>query len=238
MVKRAPELIVALDVPTLPEALALRDQLEGVVSFFKVGKELFTAVGPEVLRRLAPARVFLDLKFHDIPKTVAGAVAAAARHGVAIVDVHASGGKAMMTAAAAAAREAGGARPLLFGVTVLTHLADQDLEALGFRDKSREQVLRLARLAAESGLDGVVASALEVEAIREALGDRLQILVPGVRPGWSKESHDQKRVATPGDAARLGATHVVVGRAIALDPSPRAAAERILDELSGAGGAL
>jgi orotidine-5'-phosphate decarboxylase len=233
MVKKAPELIVALDVPTLSLALALRDELAGVVDFFKVGKELFTAVGPEILRKLAPARVFLDLKFHDIPKTVAGAVAAAARHGVAIVDVHASGGKAMMGAAAAAAREAGGAnRPVVLGVTILTHLGDDDLEALGFREKSREQVLRLARLAAESGLDGVVASALEVEAIREALGSRFQILVPGVRPEWSKDSHDQKRVATPGDAARLGATYVVVGRAIALDPSPRAAAERILEELS------
>ncbi|MGH9390180.1 MAG: orotidine-5'-phosphate decarboxylase, partial [Vicinamibacteria bacterium] len=152
MVKQAPELLVALDVPTLPEALALREKLDSVVEFFKVGKELFTAVGPEILRKLAPARVVLDLKFHDIPKTVEGAVAAAARHGVAIVDVHASGGKAMMKAAVVAAREAGGANPpAVLGVTVLTHLADEDLEALGFREKSREQVLRLARLAAESG---------------------------------------------------------------------------------------
>jgi orotidine-5'-phosphate decarboxylase len=235
MVKKPPELIVALDVPTLSEALALRQKLDCVVEFFPVGKELFTAVGPEILRELSPARVFLDLKFHDIPKTVAGAVAAAARHGVAIVDVHASGGKAMMTAAATAARDAGGSRrPVVLGVTVLTHLADEDLEALGFREKSQDQVVRLARLAAESGLDGVVASAWEVEAIREALGEGLQVLVPGVRPEWSKESHDQKRVATPGDAARLGATYVVVGRAIALAPSPRAAAERILEELSSA----
>jgi len=233
MVKKAPELIVALDVPALEDALALRDELDSVVAFFKVGKELFTAAGPEILRKLAPARVFLDLKFHDIPKTVAGAVAAAARHEVAIVDVHASGGKAMMAAAAAAAREAGGAkRPVVLGVTVLTHLGDEDLAALGIRETSREQVLRLARLAAESGLDGVVASALEVEAIREALGDGLRILVPGVRPEWAKDSHDQKRVATPGDAARLGASYVVVGRAITLDPSPRAAAERILEEMS------
>jgi orotidine-5'-phosphate decarboxylase len=236
MVKKAPQLIVALDVPSLSEALELREKLDSVVGYFKVGNELFTAVGPEILQKLAPARVFLDLKFHDIPKTVAGAVASAARHGVAMVDVHASGGKAMMTAAAAAAREAGGGAkgPVVLGVTVLTHLGDEDLEALGFREKSRELVLRLARLAAESGLDGVVASALEVEAIRETLGDGLQILVAGVRPEWSKDSHDQKRVATPGDAARLGASYVVVGRAIALDPSPRAAAERILEELSRA----
>jgi orotidine-5'-phosphate decarboxylase len=179
--------------------------------------------------------VFLDLKFHDIPRTVAGAVAAAARHGVAIVNVHASGGIAMMTAAASAARDEGGDKPpLVLGVTVLTHLADEDLEAVGFREKSGDLVLRLARLAASSGLDGVVASALEVEAIRRELGDRFRILVPGVRPSWSTDRHDQKRVATPGDAARLGASHVVVGRAIALDPAPRSAAERILEELSRA----
>jgi orotidine-5'-phosphate decarboxylase len=233
MVKMPPDLIVALDFRTLGEALALRDRLDSVVDFFKVGKELFTAVGPEVLRALAPARVFLDLKFHDIPKTVAGAVTAASRHGVAIVDVHACGGTKMMGAAAAAARAGGNPRPEVFGVTVLTNLGDEDLEELGYRERSREQVLRLARLAAESGLDGVVASALEAEAIREAHGDRLKILVPGVRPSWSEDRHDQKRVATPGEAARLGASYVVVGRAIALDPSPRAAAERILEELSG-----
>jgi orotidine-5'-phosphate decarboxylase len=231
MVKTPPELIVALDVPTVSQALSLREKLDGVVSFFKVGKELFTAAGPEILGALSPARVFLDLKFHDIPNTVAGAVAAAARHGVAIVDVHASGGRAMMTAAAAAAREAH-SPPVVLGVTILTHLGDEDLEVLGFRDGSRAQVIRLARLAAESGLDGVVASALEVEAIREALGDGPRVLVPGVRPEWAKEGHDQKRVATPRDAARLGASYVVVGRAIALDPSPRTAAERILEELS------
>jgi orotidine-5'-phosphate decarboxylase len=235
MVNKQTELIVALDFPSLPQALALRQTLDGLVDFFKVGKELFTAVGPEILQRLAPARVFLDLKFHDIPKTVAGAVRAAGRHGVAIVDVHASGGRAMMSAAAAAAREGGGPRrPLVLGVTVLTHLGDEDLEELGFREKSRDQVLRLARLAKESSLDGVVASALEVEAIRAEFGDELQVLVPGVRPSWSPEGHDQKRVATPGEAARLGASYVVVGRAIALDPSPRAAAERILEEISRA----
>jgi orotidine-5'-phosphate decarboxylase len=230
MVKQPPELIVALDFPTLPEALALREKLDGVVGFFKVGKELFTAVGPEILRKLSPARIFLDLKFHDIPNTVAGAVAAAARHGVAIVNVHASGGMTMMRAAAAAARESA-SPPLVLGVTVLTHLGDDDLELLGFRDRSRAQVVRFARLAIESGLDGVVASPLEIDAIHEALGDRPRILVPGVRPEWARESHDQKRVATPREAARLGASYVVVGRAIALDPKPRSAAERVLEEL-------
>jgi orotidine-5'-phosphate decarboxylase len=230
--KKPPELIVALDVPGLDQALSLREKLDGVVDFFKVGKELFTAEGPGVLRALRPGRFFLDLKFHDIPKTVAGAVAAAARHGVEIVDVHCSGGRAMMRAAAEAARGSGsGARPLVFGVTVLTHLGNDDLDELGFRDPSREQAVRLARLAASSGLDGVVASALEVEAIRKGAGD-LRILVPGVRPDWSEDRHDQKRVATPGDAARFGASHVVVGRAITLAPSPRDAAARVLEELA------
>jgi orotidine-5'-phosphate decarboxylase len=230
-------ILVALDVDSAARAIALADDLRGAVGGFKIGKQLFTAVGPSIVKALSDRgeRVFLDLKFHDIPKTVAGAVAAAARHGVAIVNVHASGGIAMMTAAATAAREEGGdGAPLVLGVTVLTHLADGDLEAVGFREKSGDLVLRLARLAASSGLDGVVASALEVEAVRRELGDRFRILVPGVRPSWSKERHDQKRVATPGEAARLGASHVVVGRAIALDPAPRSAAERILEELSRA----
>lgn len=229
--RKPPQLIVALDVPNVDQALALREKLDGVVDFFKIGNELFTAEGPGILGQLRPGRFFLDLKFHDIPGTVAGAVAAAARHGVEIVDVHCSGGKAMMRAAAEAARRAGSeTRPLVFGVTVLTHLEDEDLEELGFRDPSRAQAVRLARLAAESGLDGVVASALEVEAIRDA-ESKLRILVPGVRPVWADARHDQRRVATPGEAARFGASHVVVGRAITLAPSPRDAAARILEEL-------
>ncbi|MGH9320714.1 MAG: orotidine-5'-phosphate decarboxylase [Vicinamibacteria bacterium] len=236
MVKRAPELIVALDVPTLDQALALRQELDEIVGFFKVGKELFTAAGPEILKRLSPARIFLDLKFHDIPQTVFGAVAAAARHGVDLLDVHASGGEAMMRAAAEAARSAvdtvSRSRPLVFGVTVLTHLGDEDLASIGILDSSLDQVMRLAGLAAKSGLDGIVASAWEVEPIREALGDRLQILVPGVRPEWSGAAKDQKRVATPRDAARFGACYIVVGRAIARASSPREAAKRILEELS------
>ena len=230
------QLLVALDVDTAADARMLADRLRGTVGGFKIGSRLFTSEGPALAAELAGRgdRVFLDLKFHDIPKTVAGAVAAAARHGVAIVNVHASGGIAMMTAAASAAREEGGEKPLVLGVTVLTHLADEDLEVVGFREKSRDLVLRLARLAASSGLDGVVASALEIEAIRRELGDRFRILVPGVRPSWSTDRHDQKRVATPGDAARLGASHVVVGRAVTLDPAPRSAAERILEELSRA----
>ncbi|MCP5120672.1 MAG: orotidine-5'-phosphate decarboxylase, partial [bacterium] len=143
--------------------------------------------------------------------------------------------RAMMVAAAEAARSAaseGSTAPLVFAVTVLTHLADEDLGAIGFADTCREQAVRLARLARESGLDGVVASAGEVGAIREATEDRLAILVPGVRPEWAKAAHDQKRIATPADVARAGARYIVVGRAITAQADPRRAASRILDELA------
>jgi orotidine-5'-phosphate decarboxylase len=225
------ELIVALDVPGRDRALALRERLDGVVDFYKVGKELFTAVGPGILAELQPARIFLDLKFHDIPRTVAGAVSAAARHGVDILDVHASGGSEMMKAAAEAARNSERV-PLVFGVTILTHLGDDDLVRLGFREGSRGQAARLAALASQSGLDGVVASAWEVDAIRTAAGGALRILVPGVRPEWAGAGHDQKRVATPGEVARSGASYAVVGRPITLAASPRDAAKRILEEIS------
>jgi orotidine-5'-phosphate decarboxylase len=231
MVGSASELIVALDVSTRDEVLRLRDALAPVVDFFKVGKELFTAEGPAILGALAGSRIFLDLKFHDIPATVAGGVTSSAAHGVHILDVHALGGRAMMMAAVAARRVR---TPLIFGVTVLTHLGDNDLRELGFLDGSLSQVVRLARMAEESGLDGVVASAFEVEAIREATEDRLQILVPGVRPAGAQATHDQKRVATPGEAARRGARYVVVGRAITRDVDPRDAARRIVDEIASA----
>lgn len=225
-----PELIVALDVDSLDKALHLRDELFDVVDFFKVGKELFTAVGPRVLAELSGARVFLDLKFHDIPNTVAGATAVAARHGVRILDVHTSGGRAMMEAAANAARSAD-APPSVFGVTVLTHLGDAELAELGVVDRSAEQVLRLARLAHASGLDGVVASPLEIATIRLEVPS-LDVLVPGVRPKWAAASHDQKRVATPQEVARAGARYVVVGRPITQHQAPRDAAKRIQDELA------
>ena len=225
-----PELIVALDVDSRDKALKLRDELVDVVDFFKVGKELFTAVGPGILDELSGSRIFLDLKFHDIPNTVAGAVTAALSRRVDIVDVHASGGRAMMEAAVSAARSADHA-PAVFGVTVLTHLGDDDLAELGFTDRSRDQVVRLAKLAQASGLDGVVASPLEIEAVLEATQGKLDVLVPGVRPNWAAASHDQKRVATPGDAARRGARYVVVGRAITRQEQPKDAAKRILEEL-------
>lgn len=228
-----PELIVALDVDSLGKALKFRDELVDVVDFFKVGKELFTAAGPRILDELSGARIFLDLKFHDIPNTVAAAITAAVSRRIDIVDVHASGGGAMMEAAVSAARRVDPA-PRVFGVTVLTHLGDEDLVELGFRDGSRDQVVRLARLAHASGLDGVVASPLEIEAVLEATEGNLDVLVPGVRPKWAAASHDQKRVATPEDVARRGARYVVVGRAITRQEQPRDAAKRILDELDQA----
>ncbi len=236
------ELIVAVDVDSLDKALRLRDELSDVVDLFKVGKELFTAVGPRILEELTASRVFLDLKFHDIPNTVAGAVAVAASAGVLIVDVHASGGRAMMEAASAAARKSASnmagmsnrAGPRVFGVTVLTHLADDDLREVGIVSSSEDQVVRLARLAAASGLDGVVASPLEIRAVREATEGQLDVLVPGVRPAWAGASHDQKRVATPAEVARDGARYIVVGRAITQQRDPRDAAKKIRDELENA----
>ncbi len=234
---KTPVLIVALDVDNLDDALRLREELDGVVDYFKVGKELFTAVGPEILRRLQDHHLFLDLKFHDIPNTVAGAVRAAGRFGVDLLDVHVAGGRAMMQAAmAAAGGSKGEQRPSVFGVTVLTHLGDDDLGELGFQGTAVELVARMARLAAGCGLDGVVASAREIACVREATGDALSILVPGLRPSWASGPDDQKRTATPDEAARAGASYVVIGRAITRQPRPADAAKRILDELDVAGG--
>jgi len=227
-----PTLIVALDFPDPAPALGFCQKLEGTVDFFKIGSELFTAAGPSLVRELVERglRVFLDLKFHDIPHTVARAVAAASRLGVHLVDVHASGGPAMMKAAVeAAAGEA--RRPLVFGITVLTHLLDRDLSAIGFARGAEEQAVSLARLAQVSGLDGVVAGAHEAAAIRKATRGELALLVPGIRPAWASDRHDQSRVATPRQAALAGASYLVVGRAITRAPDPRAAAERVLAEL-------
>ncbi len=229
----AGELVVAVDTPTLDDALRLRDRLAGAAPFFKVGKELFTAAGPRAVTEFAAVgQVFLDLKFHDIPATVAGAVRAGAAAGAAIVDVHASGGRAMITAAATAAADAGDS-PLLLAVTVLTHL-DQAGAAEVFGRPLPEQVRRLAALARSAGADGVVASSHEAEAIREDAGDDFVLLVPGIRPAWAAAAHDQRRVATPAEAARRGANYIVVGRAITSGPDPRAAALRIREEVAGA----
>jgi len=232
-------LIVALDRPDLDAALELAEQLDPESCRVKVGKELFTACGPQAVRELAERgfEVFLDLKFHDIPNTVAGAVRASAGLGAWMVNVHASGGRAMMEAAAAV-RDGMHAelRPLLIAVTVLTSLEDSDLAEIGCADGAREQVLRLARLAQDCGLDGVVCSAQEASMLRAELGDRFVLVTPGIRPA-NVSPDDQNRVVTPVQALRAGSDYLVVGRPITASADPAAAVAAILSEISDGEGA-
>lgn len=224
-------IMMALDVETLAEARALVRRLAPLVPVFKVGKQLFVKAGPEAVRlvRRAGADVFLDLKFHDIPNTVAAACVEAARLGVRFVDVHASGGLEMMRAAATglarAARRERLRRPRLLAVTVLTSLDDADLARVGVPGGAARQVVRLARLAEAAGADGVVASPLEAARVRRVLGPARMIVTPGVRPAGAARG-DQKRAATPGAAVAAGADWVVVGRPIrdAVDPAAVVAA--------------
>jgi len=229
-------LIVALDVADRATALALVEHLSGLVGMFKIGSQLFTAEGPEMVREIVTSgeRVFLDLKFHDIPNTVAGAVESAARLGVSILNVHTLGGSEMMRAAAHAVGDRGLlwiTRPAVLGVTVLTSMDKGDLLDVGITSDLRAEVVRLAALARDSGLDGIVASPHEIRLIRECItAERFIILTPGIRPAWT-EKGDQKRIATPAAAIRDGADFIVIGRAITDSPEPRAAAERILEEI-------
>ena len=230
-------LIVALDVPDRDSALRLVEQLSGAVGMFKIGSQLFTAEGPQLVREVVASgeRVFLDLKFHDIPNTVAGAVESAARLAVSILNVHTLGGSEMMRAAAHAVGDRGLmwiTRPAVLGVTVLTSMDRTDLADVGITSDLRAEVVRLATLARDSGLDGIVASPHEIRLIRECItAERFIILTPGIRPAWS-EQRDQKRIAAPADAIREGADFIVIGRAITDSPDPRAAADRILEEIS------
>lgn len=222
-------LIVALDVAGPAEALALVERLSGAVGMFKVGSQLFTAAGPGLVRELVGRgeRVFLDLKYHDIPHTVAGAVAAAAELGVTLVDVHALGGRAMLAAAAAATR---GATRLL-AVTVLTSHDAASLAELGVSGTPPEAVARLAELARRSGAHGVVASAEEARLVRESCGPGFLVVTPGIRPAGSPAG-DQARFATPAGALGEGADYLVVGRPITAAPDPLAAALAIVDEMT------
>jgi orotidine-5'-phosphate decarboxylase len=231
-------ILVALDVEDATRALALADALRGAVGGFKIGKQLFTAEGPGIVRRLADRgdRVFLDLKFHDIPNTVAGAVGSAAGTGAWMINVHASGGAAMMRAAAGAARGAaerhGRATPLVIGVTVLTSLDEPALREVGVPDGVLAQVVRLATLARAAGLDGVVASPQEIAAIRQACGPDFVIVTPGIRPPDQAGRDDQTRTLTPAEAVAVGATWLVIGRPITAAPDPRRAAEAIGSDIA------
>ena len=225
-------LIVALDVPNAAEARKLVAALGESVSTYKVGKQLFTASGPDFVRELIGAghKVFLDLKYHDIPNTVAAAVRSAADLGVAMLNVHASGGSKMLKAAVEAAAAAKHP-PLVLAVTVLTSMGDADLAEIGVAGKPQEQVLRLAHLARKAGCGGVVASAQEAKSIRQEMGAGFAIVTPGVRPAGGPND-DQARVATPAEAFAAGADYIVVGRPITGAKDPAAAARAILEEIS------
>ena len=226
-------ILVALDVESAGKAIELANALRGAVGGFKIGKQLFTAAGPDMVRELTGKgdRVFLDLKFHDIPNTVAGAVQSAVATGAWMVNVHASGGSAMMKAAAESARKTADAlnqpRPLVIAVTVLTSMDDQALREVGVQRSMIDQVVHLARLAKSSGLDGVVASPQEVTAIRQACGADFQIVTPGIRPADQQGKDDQARTLTPAEAMTAGASYLVIGRPITAATNPREAAEKI-----------
>ena len=224
---------VALDTPDLDRALewaaAVRDHVGGL----KLGLEFLTANGPAGVARVAAIGLplFLDVKFHDIPNTVAGAVGAACRLGAAIVNVHAAGGAAMLAAAVAAARETTSGRPKIIAVTVLTSLDEEDLRATGQQGPVAEQVLRLAALAQACGLDGVVCSPHEISDLRRRFGPDFLLVVPGIRPAWAAAG-DQKRVMTPAEALAAGADILVLGRAITRAADPAATAQRLVAELA------
>ena len=253
-------ILVALDVDSAAKAIALADALRGSVGGYKIGKQLFTVAGPAMVHELTSRgdRVFLDLKFHDIPNTVAGAVRSAVATGAWMVNVHASGGSAMMQAAAEAATHAASAlgrpRPLVIGVTVLTSMTDAALAEVGVTRPVINQVVHLAKLAKQCGLDGVVASPQETAAIREACGPDFQIVTPGIRPlrpfgeltvvpgtvegrrssgqaAAPQSKDDQARTLTPAEAMKVGATYLVIGRPITGAPNPREAAEAIAASL-------
>jgi len=235
------QLLVALDVDSGERALSLARSLKDIAGGFKIGSRLFTLEGPSLVRAIADsgAKVFLDLKFHDIPNTVAQAIESAVSTGAWMMNVHASGGPAMMQAAARAAAETaerlGRSRPLVIGVTVLTSMDEPTLRETGVDRPLLDHVVALARLAHAAGLDGVVASPQETASIRAACGPEFSIVTPGIRGAAAgSDKNDQSRTMGPAEAIRAGATYIVVGRPIIAAQDPRSAAERIVEELTGA----
>jgi orotidine-5'-phosphate decarboxylase len=228
MTKAAENIIVALDVPTKREAFELVEKLRDQISFFKIGLQLYTAEGPEIVRAVSStgSKVFLDLKLHDIPNTVAKAVESANRLGVQMLTIHLSGGSEMIRAATAARASS----MLLLGVTVLTSSTEETLREIGIASGVDDQVLCLAKLGIEAGIDGVVASPREIKPLRRDFDNKIKIVVPGIRPSWS-EPGDQKRTMTPRESLEAGADYLVIGRPITAHPNPREAVEKILAEI-------
>jgi orotidine-5'-phosphate decarboxylase len=230
-------IIAALDVPTAEQALKLAEQIAPAIGAFKIGKELFVSAGPDIVKRVRDtgASVFLDLKFHDIPNTVAKAIAAATRLDVQMLTIHTSGGAEMMRAAEKSAQDTAKSlnltAPLVLGVTVLTSSTNETLAELGIEADTEKQVLRLAQLAVQSGLRGLVCSPLEIAALRKVLPAHIQLVTPGIRTG-SEKADDQKRTLSPREAMQAGASWLVIGRPIYAAENPRAAAEKILESLS------
>jgi orotidine-5'-phosphate decarboxylase len=222
-------LIVALDFPTDAQAMRMVEQLSGDITLFKIGLQLYTAAGPKIVTTLIEtgANVFLDLKLHDIPNTVAGAVAAASELGVQMLTLHLSGGLNMIEAAVASKQS----DLLILGVTVLTSADEQTLQEVGIHSSVAEHARRLAELGIGAGIDGVVASPHEIKTLRALGGKKMRIVTPGIRPPWS-EPGDQRRSMTPREALQLGADYLVIGRPITRHKNPREAVTRILDEIS------
>ena len=228
MTDAADKIIVALDVATKEKALELVQELRDQISFFKIGLQLYTAEGPEIVRAVLAtgSKVWLDLKLYDIPNTVAGAVKSASRLGVHMLTIHLSGGSEMIRAAT----DARANELVILGVTVLTSATEQTLREIGIADNVADQVLRLARLGVEAGIDGVVASPHEIKTLRHEFGDKIKIAVQGIRPRWA-EPGDQKRFMTPREALEAGADYIGIGRPITANSNPREAVAKIFDEL-------
>lgn len=227
-----PRVIIALDFADTAPAMALLERLDPSQCRVKIGKEMFTRAGPAFVEQVAARgfEIFLDLKFHDIPNTVAAACAVAADLGVWMMNVHASGGRRMMNAAAERLAQHA-QRPLLIGVTILTSLGEADIAEIGYHGSPAENVSRLAALAQDSGLDGVVCSPLEVASLRSERGTDFRLVTPGVRPAGSA-TDDQRRIMTPGDAIAAGASYLVVGRPITAQADPLAALAAINAEIA------